>query len=762
MYLAFDSWPRLDLNLSVFDSRLRGQQPELVAVKNATEDDQVVQRATVLIPDGKVVYFLSRFEEYRQGLTKKRNPRHASFVERIADIKLATVESLWTESEDFPVGDDSRWWEVWLRNRNGREFERLSRFCGLRSLEIEPSRLIFDNRIVALVRATAADLAIAMDVLGDLAELRSVSVTDEYFTPGFEIHSQQVDDLVSRIEAPTEPHPYICILDTGVNRGHPLLQGSLLSTDVHACDVNWFTDDIDGHGTKMAGLALFLDLDHALKSAESVKMAHGLESVKILKSSGMRGNFGALTGSAVQMVEDLAADRRRSFSLSINTRQYASGAPTSWSATLDGLAVGRNFDSTEVELKALGDGNCIAQRLFVVAAGNIEKINPGQDALARSDVEPVRVPAQAWNALTVGAYTELTDVSASGPDFDGWTPMAPAGELSPFSTTSVGFERIWPIKPDVVLEGGNLAESPDSRQVASADSIMLVTTSAGIPSQLLTTTNATSAATAQASWLAARITAAYPRLWPETIRALIVHSAEWTPVMLQHFSKAGNGRARREALLRRYGFGVPDEARAVWSAKDVLTLIVEDSLHPFAKGGFDEMHIHELPWPVSALQQLLDKTVKLRVTLSYFVEPNLAARGWQSRFQYASHGLRFHMKHPHENDENFRKRLNKEALGPREARPLTGEDPGWYFGAHARSRGSIHSDFWEGTAVELAARNHVAVIPVTGWWKEDKQRDKSHLGVRYSLIVSISTQEETADLWTPVSQQVVVPTQVET
>ncbi len=42
---------------------------------------------------------------------------------------------------------------------------------------------------------------------------------------------------------------------------------------------------------------------------------------------------------------------------------------------------------------------------------------------------------------------------------------------------------------------------------------------------------ATSAATAQAARLAAIVQAEYPNLWPETARALIVHSAEWTQAM---------------------------------------------------------------------------------------------------------------------------------------------------------------------------------------------------------------------------------------
>lgn len=47
-----------------------------------------------------------------------------------------------------------------------------------------------------------------------------------------------------------------------------------------------------------------------------------------------------------------------------------------------------------------------------------------------------------------------------------------------------------------------------------------------------TITNATSAATAQAAYMAAELMSAYPSLWEESIRALMVHSAQWTWTIL--------------------------------------------------------------------------------------------------------------------------------------------------------------------------------------------------------------------------------------
>lgn len=140
--------------------------------------------------------------------------------------------------------------------------------------------------------------------------------------------------------------------------------------------------------------------------------------------------------------------------------------------------------------------------------------------------------------------------------------------------------------------------------------------------------------------MAAQISAAYPELWPETVRALIFHSAEWTQRMKDDFLK-GNVKGAYENLVRTCGFGVPDIGRALWSASDTLTLIVEDELKPYARvkpkpPTAHDMHLHDLPWPKDALIDLGDAEVEMRVTLSYFIEPNpgVAERGLKGCYRY--------------------------------------------------------------------------------------------------------------------------------
>lgn len=116
-----------------------------------------------------------------------------------------------------------------------------------------------------------------------------------------------------------------------------------------------------------------------------------------------------------------------------------------------------------------------------------------------------------------------------------------------------------------------------------------------------------------------------------------------------------------------------------------------------------------------------------------------------------------------ESADEFRLRLNKQAAADEEEKPTTSSDSAeWLLGDHLRHRGSLHSDIWQGDAAKLAERGLIGVYPAKGWWQEQPKRDRSALGARYALVVSIQTDAQGTDIWTPVAQQIGVPIQVET
>ena len=212
--------------------------------------------------------------------------------------------------------------------------------------------------------------------------------------------------------------------------------------------------------------------------------------------------------------------------------------------------------------------------------------------------EPVHDPAQAWNALTVGAHTELDLIT--DPSLTGFQCLAPRGGLSPFSSTSRIWEKKWPVKPEIVMEGGNLAHDGNGFWTECSDLAVLSTNWKPLDSHF-ERFNMTSAASAQAACFAAQIQSWYPDFWPETVRALMVHSAEWTDTLKNQFLEQESKTDYAE-LLRICGYGVPNLERALYSASNSLTLISEREIQPFGRkdlgSGFktQEMHFYELPW----------------------------------------------------------------------------------------------------------------------------------------------------------------------
>ena len=681
--LAFQSLSRENAGIELLNVRTGG-----------STDEGPLTLATVFVPDGKLDHFENLIRDY---LERKKNSLgrardNQSLIDTIRAIRAASLRALWTDTEEFPSEDQGPlWWEVWLPTRSDRQGvlsafrERVEAigeglpvppqvfgvipasfsaderppgalsqnimvaFTGEdadRRMRVSTGELYFPERSVVLVYASVSQMEQSLLVLNNIAELRRAGETAGFFTStqGRE-QAEWLDNLLARSEYPDDGDevPYVCLLDTGVNRGHRLIEPALAPNDLHSVEPGWGPTDSDGHGTGMAGLALAGDLTELVLGSDPISHNHRLESVKLLPETGANGDdsrhHGYLTEQAVYKPEISAPDRSRVFGLAVTSKDNrAGGRPSAWSSAIDSLAA---------DFPDQGQN----PRLMVLSAGNVIDNNSWGDYPSSNETDAIHDPSQSWNALTVGAYTDLVEISEIGAGDH--TAIAPKGDLSPFSTTSLVWDRRWPMKPDVVLEGGNVARSPQGP--ITMDSLSLLTSYHLPDVRPFTSFNATSAATALASRLSAKVMAEYPNLWPETVRALVVHSAEWTDAMRQSWLPQSGRvtKAHYGSLIRRCGFGVPDLERALWSLANSLTMVVQERLHPFQRKGsraptLRDMNLHSLPWPVEVLQSLGETPVKMRVTLSYFIEPNPSARGTgtNSRYRYESHGLRFDVRRP--------------------------------------------------------------------------------------------------------------------
>jgi hypothetical protein len=114
-----------------------------------------------------------------------------------------------------------------------------------------------------------------------------------------------IDDMQGRISAAPADSPYVCLFDSGLNAGHPLLTPITDQADLHAYKPAWGVNDRKGHGTSMAGLAAYGDLTKLLAGSERVALSHRLESVKIINDAGPHDPelYGAVTQESAYRVE---------------------------------------------------------------------------------------------------------------------------------------------------------------------------------------------------------------------------------------------------------------------------------------------------------------------------------------------------------------------------------------------------------------------------------------------------------------------------
>jgi len=321
---------------------------------------------------------------------------------------------------------------------------------------------------------------------------------------------------------------------------------------------------------------------------------------------------------------------------------------------------------------------------------------------------------------------------------------------------------------EVVFEGGNIKKL-ENGSIDYHEDLDILTTSTNANINAFARFNATSAATAFASNFLAKLREVYPNAWPETLRALMIHSASWNSEIIDQFKIDLKKVGDKQKLLRIVGYGIPDLKKAIECKSNYLTFISEETIQPYKLDGTiktNKIHYYEFPWPSDILANLGDANVTLRVTLSYYIEPNPGDKGYSTKYSYQSTALKFLLINPTEDFNNFKirtNRINIDKLKEEKGGDLEegdydkNQEKRWYLGADTVFKGSVHSNFWNGSAAEIAVCNKLAIFPLaSGWWKQLKKQEKYDSQLRYSLIVSIETPENATDIYTPIATQVAV------
>lgn len=395
--------------------------------------------------------------------------------------------------------------------------------------------------------------------------------------------------------APTALSPAVCVLDTGVAEGHPLLASNL--GDAQSFLSSGVVSDDQGHGTFVAGIAVFGNVRAAFET-RSFESPVVLYSGKLLNADGTFDDRSLAASQIRDAVEYFTTQYGcRVFNLSIGSKAPA-------------LQDGR--DRVSMLAEAL---DAIAREfkvLFVLPSGNHELAAGLPSAAEPEDQYPgfmlapgagLSDPGTSAISLTVGGLAEYDQPQATG----AVVPVARRGEPSPIARTGPGYRRA--IKPEFAHYSGNLVvQSTHAGDQVTLNPATSVMSFSGNPlTELFCFQVGTSHAAPQLARLSAMI---FDELTdyvgrspdPNLVRALLAASADWPDESRNLLAGLPD-----DACTRVLGYGMPDEAAALGSAADRVTLIAQ------AQIPVDGYHIYEIPIPDSFRRARGVRTIDIAV-----------------------------------------------------------------------------------------------------------------------------------------------------
>ncbi len=391
--------------------------------------------------------------------------------------------------------------------------------------------------------------------------------------------------------------PIIGVADTGISAQTPL-SSIIVNTDntYHVSGGDPKVDDAS-HGT---GVGAFAALGKQLAgnvSGELVPDAR-LLSIKIL--SGESGSLSYL--DVIEMLKK--AHDELGIKLFVLTISVKNGLPN-----------GTTFSDYAFLLDQLAFENDL---MVFISTANMN--NMGMDSTPY-DNHPEHLlgesgnmcsPADSMNNLTVGAIGDnLEHVEYTADSFpltDKDLPTIYTRKFH-FDYSNTRMKNAKLIKPDVLYYGGNFTVRTGGLLDNIGDAgIQYLTSNPAVPFEKEL---GTSFATPLVANLAAKIIGKYPELNLQSVKALIINSAEEIDVQKQN--------PNIEIFHNRYicGHGKPDESRCLFSNDNEVTLILEDSIR------IDEIKTHEFKLPDYLLAENLKDRSLLKVsgTLCYKIKP---------------------------------------------------------------------------------------------------------------------------------------------
>jgi len=455
LVIEFQSWDS-DCR-RVFEERFNAF---VVDEREIPTDEGDLTRVLVQFPSLRDLETLqAEVDQYQQGSDQAANlppgmrRRFFDGLEKIRSVAREERLGSRLQQEGFPeTGPFYIDVDLWHPGRadDAREvIDNLRRLC-----EAKQGRVTEDLRTNSLVLArvhASSELAEALLGLDIVAQVNLPPVLPAVYGSLFD----DLDPLPDNVE-PIGEEPVVTVIDSGVLPGHPLLRGWIVE-DRDFDSGEGTVVDKHGHGTQVAGLAVYGDIAQCIQTGTWTPEVL-VANAKVLRCHPLEPRWTAfpdehrpeaLVERAIRHFHDTRGCRVFNLSLGNSHDVYSGGRQYAWAEILDQLA--RELSIVIV----VSAGNSQSPPIPDVARTREEFQAAVRDAVLGDPATRICNPATAAIAVTVGAVARSerprTLDSIAG---------APEGAPAPFSRVGPGYQSKATqraVKPEFVAHGGNFA-----------------------------------------------------------------------------------------------------------------------------------------------------------------------------------------------------------------------------------------------------------------------------------------------------------------
>lgn len=376
------------------------------------------------------------------------------------------------------------------------------------------------------------------------------------------------------IPSPPENAPGLVILDSGLTTGHPLLSPSV--GDAQSFLPGKDASDEHGHGTLVAGLGLYGDIEAAIQTG-------GLTPrLRIFSGRILDENNDNTTGFVEKQIDEAVRYFHESYGCRIFNLSFGDLRKPYLGGHIKGLSY--TLDTLSRELGAL----------FIVSAGNVPRWQKdglewknGYPVYMSEDAWSIVEPAPALNVITVGSLVRH-DQTTNSKRYSGdpaEVPIARHNQPSPFSRH--GHSIGGAIKPDLMAYGGNWAVNMRAGAnilVSNSGLGELSTSREFAGGRLLADESGTSMAAPHVAHLAASILSVYPDANRDIIRALLTSHAAIPESSETLFED-------KEMLRKICGYGQVNSRALFSSLNNEVTMLANGKISN------KRNHFYEIPIP---------------------------------------------------------------------------------------------------------------------------------------------------------------------